>query len=78
MDTLTDFVKKPQIGAKGLIYVKYNEDGTLKSSVDKFYNETELKAWTEKMKAKPGDLLLILSGNKDKTRSALSELSLKM
>jgi aspartyl-tRNA synthetase len=78
LDALTDFVKRPQIGAKGLVYVKYNEDGTLKSSVDKFYSEEELKSWAVKMNAKPGDLLLILSGTKDKTRSALSELRLKM
>jgi len=78
LDALTDFVKRPQIGANGLVYVKYNEDGTLKSSVDKFYSEEELKLWTDKMNANPGDLLLILSGAKEKTRSALSELRLKM
>jgi aspartyl-tRNA synthetase len=78
LDALTDYVKRPQIGAKGLVYVKYNEDGTLKSSVDKFYDQTALKSWTDKMNAKPGDLMLILSGDTDRTRSALSELRLKM
>ncbi len=78
LDALTDYVKKPQIGAKGLVYVKYNEDGTFKSSVDKFFSSEELKAWSEKMNAEPGDLLLILSGGTIKTRSALSELRLKM
>jgi len=78
LDALTDYVKKPQIGAKGLVYVKYNEDGTFKSSVDKFFSSEELKAWSEKMNAEPGDLLLILSGGTNKTRSALSELRLKM
>ena len=78
LDALTDYVKKPQIGARGLVYVKYNEDGTFKSSVDKFFSSEELKAWSEKMNAEPGDLLLILSGGTIKTRSALSELRLKM
>lgn len=78
LDALTDFVKRPQIGAKGMIYVKYNEDGTFKSSVDKFYSQEYLSDWAEIMNAKPGDLLLILSGETNKTRSALSELRLKM
>lgn len=78
LDALTDFVKRPQIGAKGMIYVKYNEDGTFKSSVDKFYSQEDLSVWAEIMNAKPGDLLLILSGETNKTRSALSELRLKM
>ena len=78
LDALTDFVKKPQIGAKGLVYVKYNEDGTFKSSVDKFYSQEELKVWAEKMNASPGDLLLVVSGEENQTRSALSELRLKM
>jgi aspartyl-tRNA synthetase len=77
-DELTEFVKKPQIGATGLIYVKYNMDGTLKSSVDKFYNEEALKSWAEKADAKPGDLLLILAGKKEKTQKALGELRLEM
>jgi aspartyl-tRNA synthetase len=78
IDALTDYIKRPQIGAKGLVYVRYGEDGTLKSSVDKFYPPEDLKLWAEKMNAKPGDLLLILSGEMDKTRSALNELRLKM
>lgn len=78
LDALTDYVKRPQIGAKGLVYVKYELNGSLKSSVDKFYTQDDLKAWAEKMNAKPGDLLLILSGEINKTRTALSELRLKL
>jgi aspartyl-tRNA synthetase len=78
IDELTDFIKRPQIGATGLIYLRYNEDGSLKSSVDKFYDETELKKWATAFKAKPGDLMLILAGNIDKTRKALSELRLEL
>ena len=78
LDSLTDFVKRPQIGAKGLVYVKYNADGTLKSSVDKFFSEDDLKAWAEAFDARPGDLMLILAGEMGKTRKALSELRLKL
>ena len=78
LDELTEFVRKPQIGAKGLVYLKYNADGSLKSSVDKFYSSEELKKWAEAMNAKPGDLILILAGNKRKTLPALSELRLEM
>jgi len=78
LDALTDFVKRPQIGAGGLIYVRYNEDGTLKSSVDKFYSEEELKKWAVAFDARPGDLMLILAGAANKTRKALSELRLEM
>ncbi len=78
LDALTNFVKKPQIGAKGLVYVKYNEDGSFKSSVDKFFDQEALKVWAEKMSAKPGDLLLILAGEKGQTRNALNELRLEM
>lgn len=78
LDELTEFVKRPQIGAKGLVYVRYNEDGTLKSSVDKFYTENDLKIWAEACGAKPGDLILILCGIKDKTLPQLSELRLEM
>lgn len=78
LDELTDFVRKPQIGAKGLAYVKYNEDGTVKSSVDKFYDEDALKRWNELSGARPGDLLLILAGDRHSTREALSELRLEM
>jgi aspartyl-tRNA synthetase len=78
LDKLTDFVKKPQIGAKGLVYVKCNEDGSFKSSVDKFFGQDDLKAWMEKMEAKAGDLLLVLSGEADKVRKQLNELRLEM
>lgn len=78
LDKLTEFVKKPQIGAKGLVYVKYNEDGSFKSSVDKFFDQEQLKAWADKMGAQPGDLLLILAGDKNQTLSALCELRLEM
>ncbi|WP_462252414.1 aspartate--tRNA ligase [Ekhidna sp.] len=78
LDGLTDFVKKPQIGAKGLVYVKCNEDGTYKSSVDKFFDQDALKGWAEKFGAKPGDLLLILAGDANQTRKALNELRLEM
>ena len=85
LDELTEYVKKPQIGAKGLVYVQYKADlpagqagGTFKSSVDKFYTADDLKTWAEKFNAQPGDLLLVLSGDADKTRKALSELRLRM
>ncbi|RYC68808.1 aspartate--tRNA ligase [Spirosoma sordidisoli] len=78
LDELTEWIKRPQIGAKGLIYVRYNEDGSLKSSVDKFYTESELKAWAERFGAKPGDLMLIISGDAAKARKQLNELRLEM
>jgi aspartyl-tRNA synthetase len=78
IDELTEWIKRPQIGAKGLVYVRYNEDGTLKSSVDKFFSEEDLKGWAAKMGAKPGDLLLILAGEEEKTRKQLNELRLEM
>ncbi|GAB5417348.1 MAG: aspartate--tRNA ligase [Crocinitomicaceae bacterium] len=78
LDKLTDWVKRPQIGAKGLVYVKCNEDGTFKSSVDKFYSQEDLKEWAEAANAKPGDLLLVLSGDLDKTRKQMNELRLHM
>lgn len=78
LDELTEFVKRPQIGAKGLVYVRYNEDGSLKSSVDKFYTPEDLKNWAEICQAKPGDLLLLLCGPKNKTLPQLSELRLEM
>ncbi|WAC11931.1 aspartate--tRNA ligase [Dyadobacter pollutisoli] len=78
IDELTDWIKRPQIGAKGLIYVRYNTDGSIKSSVDKFYSEEDIKKWVEAFNAKPGDLLLILSGQGDKTRKQLNELRLEM
>ncbi len=78
LDQLTDFVKKPQIGAKGLVYVKCNEDGSFKSSVDKFFDQEALAIWAEKMNAKTGDLLLILSGETEKVRKQLNEVRLEM
>jgi aspartyl-tRNA synthetase len=78
LDALTDFVRRPQVGAKGMVYLKCNVDGTFKSSVDKFYSEEDLKAWATKMDAKPGDLVLVLSGDTDHTRKAMSELRLHM
>lgn len=78
LDELTEFVKRPQIGAKGLVYVQCKADGTFKSSVDKFYSAEDLKQWAEKFNAKPGDLLLVLSGETAKTQKALNELRLKM
>lgn len=78
LDELTNWVKRPQIGAKGLVYVKYNTDGSFKSSVDKFYSPVDLKIWAEKVDAQPGDLILILSGDKTQTQKALSELRLEM
>ena len=79
LDQLTDFVKRPQVGAKGLVYIKYNEDGTIKSSIDKFYTPEQLLKVKEKMGAKDGDLVLILSGEKtNKTRTQLCTLRLEM
>jgi aspartyl-tRNA synthetase len=78
LDELTDFVKRPQIGATGLIYLRYNVDGTLKSSVDKFFNEEDLSKWAEKTNMKPGDLLLVLCGNTDKVRKQMNELRLEI
>ena len=78
LDALTNWVKRPQIGARGLVYVKYNEDGSTKSSVDKFYSEEERKVWLDQCGAKPGDLLLLLCGELDKTRKQLNELRLHM
>ncbi len=78
LDELTDFVKRPQIGAKGLVYIRYNEDGTLKSSVDKFYSEEDLKRIATLFNANPGDLILILAGDKRKIQKALCELRLEM
>jgi aspartyl-tRNA synthetase len=78
LDELTEFVKKPQIGAKGLVWVKYNPDGSLKSSVDKFFNSDQLKSWAEKFDASPGDLMLILAGDAMPTRKALSAMRLEM
>ncbi|WP_316806125.1 aspartate--tRNA ligase [Pedobacter agri] len=78
LDELTDFIKRPQIGATGLIYARHNEDGTIKSSVDKFFNEDDLKQWSEAFATEKGDLLLILAGSTDKVRKQLNELRLEM
>ncbi len=78
LDALTDFVKRPQVGAGGMVYVKYNTDGTFKSSVDKFYTQDDQKAIAEKFGAEPGDLMLILCGPAMKTRVQLCALRLEM
>ena len=78
LDELTDWVKRPQIGAKGLVYMRYNADGTYKSSVDKFYNSEELEKWATQTNMKQGDLLLVLCGDIDKTRKQLNELRLHL
>jgi aspartyl-tRNA synthetase len=78
LDALTKWIQRPQVGAKGLVYAKYNDDGTFKSSVDKFYSQEDLQEWAELTGAKPGDLMLILSGEIDKTRSQMNDLRLHM
>lgn len=78
LDQLTDFVKRPQIGAKGMMWVKVEQDGSIKSSVSKFYTEEELRTWADRCEAKPGDLILILAGPTMKTRKQLCELRLEM
>ena len=78
LDELTEWVKRPQIGATGLVYARHNADGTIKSSVDKFYNEEDLKAWSIACGSQPGDLILVLAGAEEKTRKAMSELRLEM
>lgn len=78
LDALADFVRRPQVGAKGLVYVKMNTDGSIKSSVDKFYSVEVLQSWGDRFEAKVGDLLLVLSGDANATRKQLSELRLEM
>ena len=78
IDSLIDFVKTPQVGAAGLVYCKFNEDGSSKSSVDKFFDENARDKWKEKANCENGDLLLIMSGEKEKTRKALGVLRLKI
>lgn len=78
LDALTDYVKRPQIGAKGLVYVRYEADGSLKSSVDKFYNQDDLKKWAERCLAEPGDLILIICGETEKAQKQLCELRLEV
>ena len=85
LDELTDYIKRPQIGATGLIYARHlpaeqagNDDGTIKSSVDKFFNEEDLKQWSEAFETEKGDLLLVLAGPTDKVRKQLNDLRLEM
>lgn len=78
LDELTEWLKRPQIGASGLVYIKYNTDGTFKSSVDKFYSQEDLKAIAQKAQAQVGDLILLLCGEMNKTRKQLSELRLHL
>ena len=78
IDELTEYIKRPQVGAKGLVYVQYRTDGTIKSSVDKFYTANDLKKWAERFSAQPGDLLFIVSGESNHTRKHLSELRLHL
>ena len=78
LDKLTDFVKRPQLGAKGLVYCKYNADGSFKSSVDKFFSQEDLAKWAEKMGAEAGDLMLIMAGETEKVRKQLNELRLEL
>lgn len=78
IDKLIDWVKRPQIGALGMVYCRYNEDGTFKSSVDKFYDETDFEQWAQLTGAKPGDLICILSGDKNKVRAQMSALRMEL
>jgi|TARA_B100000768_G_scaffold132455_1_gene123125 aspartyl-tRNA synthetase len=78
IDSYTDWVRRPQIGAKGLVYVRCNDDGSFKSSVDKFYNQEDLGNWANKTGANKGDLILILSGNTSEVRSQMSALRLNL
>ena len=78
LDQLTEWVKRPQIGAKGMMWVKIEQDGSIKSSVGKFYSDDDLRAWADRAGAKPGDLMLILAGDTARTRKALGELRLEM
>ncbi|WP_047418193.1 aspartate--tRNA ligase [Cellulophaga sp. Hel_I_12] len=78
IDALVDWVRRPQVGAKGMVYARYNEDGTFKSSVDKFYNQDDLANWAKATNAKPGDLICVLSGETNKTRTQLSALRMEL
>lgn len=78
VDELTEWVKRPQIGAKGLVYIRVNEDGSIKSSIDKFFSAEALQQWAERFGAKKGDLILILAGEAEKSRKQLNELRLEM
>jgi aspartyl-tRNA synthetase len=78
IDSLIDWVKRPQVGASGMVYAKCNEDGTFKSSVDKFYDQDDLTNWAKTTGAKPGDMIFVLSGPADKTRTQLSALRMEL
>jgi aspartyl-tRNA synthetase len=78
IDNLIDWVKRPQVGASGMVYAKYELDGSIKSSVDKFYDQEDLKKWAAITGAKPGDLILVLSGPANKTRAQLSALRMEL
>jgi len=78
LDGLTEFIKKPQIGGTGLVYAKVNSDGSVKSSVDKYYSPEDLQKWAERLEAQPGDLLLIMCGSQEKTLPVISSLRLEM
>ncbi|WP_340157669.1 aspartate--tRNA ligase, partial [uncultured Maribacter sp.] len=78
LDALVNWVKRPQVGANGMVYVKCNEDGSFKSTVDKFYDQDDLAKWAEVTGAKPGDLICVLSGDANKTRTQLSALRMEM
>jgi len=78
LDALVNWVKRPQIGAQGMVYAKYNEDGSFKSTVDKFYDQEDLSKWAETTGAKPGDLICVLSGDANKTRAQLSALRMEL
>ncbi|MDP5231320.1 MAG: aspartate--tRNA ligase [Cellulophaga sp.] len=78
IDALVDWVRRPQVGAKGMVYVRYNQDGTFKSSVDKFYDQDDLAKWATATNAKPGDLICVLSGETNKTRTQLSALRMEL
>ncbi len=78
LKNITEWVMRPQIGAKGLVYIKYNEDGTIKSTIGKFYDDDTLNAWKEKFGAENGDIVFIMSGEKEKTLKRLNELRLEM
>ncbi|WP_282132280.1 aspartate--tRNA ligase [Cellulophaga baltica] len=78
IDALIDWVRRPQVGAKGMVYAKYNEDGSFKSSVDKFYDQEDLAKWAAATGAKPGDLICVLSGDANKTRTQLSALRMEL
>ncbi len=78
IDKLIDWIRRPQVGAKGMVYAKYNEDGSFKSSVDKFYDQEDLAKWAAATNAKPGDLICVLSGDTTKTRAQLSALRMEI